>query len=43
MVGVVLLDFPHILVPKWPANFTIRRHEERDTDLWGAEASWFIS
>lgn len=37
VVGLVLLDLPYILVPKRPADFTIRRHEYRDTDLWGAQ------
>lgn len=36
VVDLVLLDLSYILVPQWPLDFTIWRHEERDTDIWGA-------
>lgn len=43
VVDLVLLDLPHILVPHWPLDITIWRHEERDIDFWGAQNSWFLS
>lgn len=43
VVDLVLLDLPHILVPQWPLDITIWRHEQRDIDFWGAQNSWFLS
>lgn len=42
VVGLVLLDLSHIMVTKWPPDFTIWRHGQRDFDFWRAQNSCFF-
>lgn len=42
VVDLVLLHLPYIMVPKWPAHFTVWRHTQRDIHIWGAEDSQFF-
>lgn len=43
MVGLVLLDLPYSLVLEWPINFTIWRHGQGNTHIWGQKTSWYLS